>query len=169
MQEKKVQLGLPIAIFEILINAWFFGSLQMFYLVIDNVEFCAKIEYYALFLAPLPLAIIIYYVVDVPLVKKMVTVVSLIYLLYYIIATAIELSPMERNYSDMLKSLHLLAGILLITLIFAIFLGTKDKSNNYIYILRYGILISMLCGIFELIRFNVTKFLMKNPGLHLMD
>lgn len=61
MQEKKVQLGLPIAIFEILINAWFFGSLQMFYLVIDNVEFCAKIEYYALFLAPLPLAIIIYY------------------------------------------------------------------------------------------------------------
>ncbi len=108
---------------------------------------------------------IIYYVVDVPLVKKMVTVVSLIYLLYYIIATAIELSPMERNYSDMLKSLHLLAGILLITLIFAIFLGTKDKSNNYIYILRYGILISMLCGIFELIRFNVTKFLMKKSWL----
>ncbi|MBQ9277830.1 MAG: GGDEF domain-containing protein [Lachnospiraceae bacterium] len=159
-QEKKVQLGLPIAFFEILINAWFFGSMQMFYLIIDNVEFCAKIEYYALFLAPLPLAIIIYYVVDVPFVKKMVTAVSFIYLLYYIIATAIELSPMERNYSDMLKSLHLLAGILLVTLIFAIFLGTKDKSNNYIYILRYGILISMLCGIFELVRFNVTKFLM---------
>ncbi len=91
----------------------------------------------------------------------MVTAVSFIYLLYYIIATAIELSPMERNYSDMLKSLHLLAGILLVTLIFAIFLGTKNKSNNYIYILRYGILISMLCGIFELVRFNVTKFLMK--------
>lgn len=157
---KKVQLGLPIALFELLINAWFFGSLRMFYLIFGNAEICAKAEYYALYLAPIPLAVFIYTVLDVPVVKRAVIGVSGIYSLYYVVATVIEISPIQRNYSEMLTSMHLLSGTTILILVVALFAGTKDKSNRYIFILRYGVLISMMCGILELLRFNITKYVL---------
>lgn len=157
---KRVQLGLPIALFELLINAWFFGSLRMFYLIFGNTEICAKAEYYALYLAPVPLAVFIYAVLDVPFVKRAVIGVSGMYVLYYVVATIIEISPIHRNYSEMLSSMHLLSGATILILVIALFTGAKDKSNRYIFILRYGVFISMLCGILELLRFNITKYVL---------
>ena len=158
--DKKVQLGLPIALFELLIIAWFFGSIRMFYLIIGNVEFCSKVEYYSLYLAPLPLAAFIYTVIDVPAFRKLIFGTNCMYLLFYLTATEIELSPINRNYSDMLPAMHLLSGIIIFVLVIALFFGTKDKSNSYVYILRFGVLISMVCGIFEILRFNITKYIL---------
>ena len=157
---RKIQLGLPIALFELLINAWFFGSLRMFYLILGNMEFCSKVEYYSLYLAPLPLAAFIYTVVDVPFFKKLLKGIISVYTLYYVTATFIELSPIQRNYSDMLTSMHLLTGTTIVIMVVALFAGTKHKTNQYIFILRYGVLISMLCGILELARFNITKYIL---------
>lgn len=158
---RKMQLGLPIAFFELMINGWFFGSLRMFYLIFGNQEICAKAEYYSLYFAAIPLAVFIYTVLDVPAAKRFIVGVSGVYTLYYIVATFIELSPIQRNYSDMLTSMHLLSGITIVSLVIALFVGTRDKSNQYIFILRYGVLISMLCGILELARFNITRYLLQ--------
>ena len=158
---KKMQLGLPIAVFELFINAWFFGSLRMFYLIIGNENLCAKMEYYALYIAPIPLAFFIYSVLDIPVFKKLVKGITGIYVIYYLVTTFIELSNIQKNYSEMLTSMHLFAGITILTLVIALFAGTRNQSNYYIFILRYGVLIAMLCGIIELIRFNITKYVLQ--------
>ena len=155
---RKMHIGFPISVFEFMINTWFFGSLGMFYLFVGNVDFCAKVEYYSLYLATLPLAFFIYSVLDVPVVKRVIGGVTLIYTVFYIVTLCIELSPIQLNYSDMLMYLHILAGTTILLLVIAIFVGTKHEKNNYISILRFGVLISMLCGVVELVRFNLTKF-----------
>lgn len=160
ISRREVQIGLPVAVFELLINSWFFGSQGMFYLILGNADFCAKIEYYCLFLAAFPLAIFIYLVLDVPLFKKIIKFFIIVYGLFYIVATSIELSSIQLNYSDMLSYMHILAGIMILMLVIAIFFGTKHGSNSYIMILRYGVLISMMCGIIEILRFNITKYVM---------
>ena len=159
IRRRKIQLGLPIAVFELLINAWFFGSLRMFYLIFGNVEFCAKVEYYALYMAAIPLSVFIYLVLDSPIGKKIIAGEFIVFLVFYLVATGIELSPLPINYSHMLFYLHLLSGIVIVGLVIGIFAGTKKHSNRNIYILRYGVMISMVCGIVELIRFNVTKYI----------
>ncbi|MBQ8983019.1 MAG: diguanylate cyclase [Lachnospiraceae bacterium] len=161
IHRKKMQLGLPIAVFELLISAWFFGSLRMFYLIFGNIEFCSKVEYYALYLAPIPLTIFIYLVLDSPIGKKIIAGEFFVYLAFYLVATGIELSPVSINYSHMLSYMHLLAGIVIVGLVVGVFVGTKKNTNRNIYILRYGVMISMVCGILELIRFNVTKYVLQ--------
>lgn len=158
---KKMQIGLPIAVFELVINAWFFGSLRMFNIIVGNQDFCAKAEYYTLYFATIPLAFFIYSVLDVPVVKRIILVLMLIYTSYYVVTTVIELSPLQYNYSTMMTGMHALAGITILMLVVAIFAGTKHETNRYISILRYGVLISMLCGVAELIRFNLTKYLLR--------
>ena len=158
---KKMQVGLPIAVFEFVINAWFFGSLGMFYLLVGNKDFCAKVEYYALYFATIPLAFFIYSVLDVPVMKRIILVLMLIYTSFYVVTTIIELSPLQINYSTMMSGMHILAGITIIMLVVAIFAGTRHETNSYISILRYGVLISLLCGVVELVRFNLTKYLLR--------
>lgn len=158
---KKLQLGLPIALFEFLINSWFFGSLGMFRFVIGNEEFNAKIEYYSLYMSSIPLTVFIYMVIDKKLFKRIVTYLSMVFDAFYLVATVIELSSIQLNYSDMLKYLHALMGVLMLTLVLALFFGVSKNNNRYIFILRYGILISIMCGIMELVRFNLTKYIAK--------
>ena len=157
----KLQIGLPVAFFELMINAWFFGSMKLFYLLFGNQEFCAKAEYYTLYLAPLPLAYFIYTQMDVKAVKRLVGGVCCFYLLFYLATTAIELAPVSLTYSDMITWMHMCAAVVILILITALFAGTKRTENPHVYILRYGVLFCMLCGIFELMRFNVTKYLLE--------
>lgn len=164
-KQPKMHIGLPVAVFELMINAWFFGSLGLFNLFLGDMNFCAKVEYYALYLAVLPLAIFIYSVLDVPVIKRIIGIMTAIYAVFYVGATIIELSPIQLNYSDMLMYMHILAGTTLLLLVLAIFVGTKNETNNYISILRYGVFISMICGVVELIRFNLTKFVLQRTWL----
>ena len=157
---KKLHIGLMISIFEIMINAWFFGSMGMFYLIVNNDDFCAKVEYYTLYIAIVPLALFIHTVMDKPLMKRIIFVFVCVYLVFYVVATFIELTPVQLNYSDMISIMHILAGSTIVMLVIAIFTGTKKSSNNYIFILRYGVLVSMICGVAELIRFNITKYIL---------
>ena len=158
ISRRELQIGLPVAIFELLINAWFFGSLGMFGLILGNQDICGKIEYYALYPAAIPLAIFIYMVLDSPIYKKIIKLLLIIYCVFYVVATVIELSDIQLNYSDMLSNMHLLSGFIILMLVISIFAGTKRGSNNYIFILRSGVLISMICGIIELVRFNITRY-----------
>ncbi len=155
---KKMQLGLPIAVFEFFINAWFFGSMGMFHLILGNREVCAKIEYYSLYIAPIPLAFFICTVLDETVIKKIVGIISKLYAVYYLVVTAIELSPMQMNYSDMLMSMHIFAAVLVVFLVIGLFFGTKSRRDRNIRILRGGVLISLFCGLMEILRFNVIKY-----------
>ena len=158
LEERKLQMGLPIAVFELVICGWFFGSLGMFYLVVEDVSFCAKIEYYTLYLAPIPLTMFIYQVIDKPVMKKLVAGVGLGYVVFYVIATALERIPGMPNYSKLLPGMHVLSGVTVICLVVAIFFGTQGGRNSYIVILRIGILVAMLFGLTEILRFNIVKY-----------
>lgn len=158
LEERKLQIGLPIAAFELVICGWFFGSLSMFYLVAEDVSFCAKIEYYTLYLAPIPLTMFIYQVIDKPVMKKLVAGVGLGYIVFYVIATALERIPGMPNYSKLLPGMHALAGVTVVCLVVAIFFGTHSGRNSYIVILRIGILVAMIFGLTEILRFNIIKY-----------
>lgn len=159
-QKKSLMLGLPISLFELFISGWFFASLRMFYFLFGNTELCAKLEYYCLYLASLPLAVFIYNVADVPAFKKLIKILILIYSVFYLTATVIELLPVPVNYSDMLTLMHGTAGTMILVLVIAIFAGVKSENNTHTYILRYGVLAAMVFGVFEIIRFNVVKYLL---------
>ena len=160
IETRKLQIGLSIAIFEMMISGWYFGSLGMFYLFVEDIPFCAKIEYYSLYLAPIPLTVFIYQVLDKPVMKKLVSFVGSLYAVFYVAATLVERWPGLGNYSHMLPGMHLLLGMTIICLVIAIFGGIQMDKNSYVYILRFGILMAMFCGLAELLRFNIVKYVM---------
>ena len=165
IEDRKLHMGLPIAVFELAASGWFFGSLSMFYLLIEDVSFCAKIEYYTLYLVPIPVSVFIYQVVGSRVMKYHVAVVGALYTIFYVISTIIERLPGKPNYSNMLPSMHIMTGITLICLVISVFLGTKKDKDPYVAILKFGIVVAMICGISELIRFNVVKYLLDNSWI----
>lgn len=160
LEEKKLQLGLSLAIFELVICGWFFGSLSMFYLFVEDISFCAKIEYYSLYLSPIPMTVFVYQVVDKKVMKRLVALTGTLYTLFYIVSTMIERMPGKGNYSHMLPGMHILTGMTMICLVVAIFGGIRSSVNPYAYILRFGILVTMFCGLAELLRFNIVKYVL---------
>lgn len=165
LKERSMHVGLPIALFELVICAWFFGSMHLFNLIFGNTDFCGKVEYYALYLSPLPLSGFIYLSLDKPKIKKLAVFVTLAYTAFYVVTTAIELSPLNFNYADMIGYLHIMMGITVLTMVVTLFIGIKDASNPYIRILRYGVLASMICGLFELVRFNLIRYVTKTSWI----
>lgn len=156
--QRRLLMGLPIALFELFLIAWFIGMQHMFYLLFGNAEFCAKAEYYALYLVPLALTLFIYQVVDVRGFKRMILVLILVYLVFYVTTTVIELTTIQLNYSDMLLVMHPLAALIFILLVISLFAGVKGDSDGHVFILRYGTIFAVACGIAELVRHNVVKY-----------
>lgn len=160
IEDKKIQLGFTVAVFELMICGWFFGGLGMFYLIVEDISFCAKIEYYSLYLAPIPLTVFIHQVIDKVKMKRLVKMVGIVYFAFYVVATVLERTPGMPNYSKMLPGMHALAGITVVCLVFSVFQGNEDDSNSYLVILRFGILVAMLFGLTEILRFNIQKFVL---------
>ncbi|MCR5743046.1 MAG: diguanylate cyclase [Lachnospiraceae bacterium] len=159
IRHRNVHPGLPISLFELLICAWFFGSMKMFYLLFDSAEFCSKVEYYSLYLAPLVLVWFIYTVVTVPFHKRFTKVAMLAYFAYYMGATVLEFLPVTENYSSIILSMHIMAGITIIVMMIALFFGTKTRDNPNIIVLKYGVMASMACGVLELVRYNIARYI----------
>ena len=157
IEKKRLESGFSIAAFEFLICAWFFGSQGMFYLLMENIEFCSKVEYYGLYLAPVPLTRFIYQVMGSKLMKRLVLIIGIVYTGFYYTATFLELFGI-KNYSEMLPLLHFLAGITIVCLVIAVFMGTTREKNSYVIILRAGVLLAMVCGLTEILRFNLLKY-----------
>lgn len=155
----RARIGLPIAWFELLIGSWFFCSMRFCYILMGNLDISTKGEYFTLYPAVIPLAFFIYMVVDRPIFKTLIISIEIIYVVYYFITLGIEISPIQTNYSKMLSTMHPLAAVVLVVLVLALFFGIRDKSNRHIYILRYGIMIAIFCGMVELARYNVSKYL----------
>ncbi|MBE5871317.1 MAG: GGDEF domain-containing protein [Lachnospiraceae bacterium] len=158
IQNQKLHIGLPISLFEVVLIAWFFGSMGMFYLIFGNVELCAKAEYYALYMIPIPLSVLIYEVVDLPVYKTITKVVFGFYFLYYVFVTQIELSSVAHNYSEMILSMHIMTVIVFTFLMICLFRGTRRETNRHIYILQQGAKIAIAFGLAEFIRFDVDKY-----------
>lgn len=158
VKQRKLQIGLPIALFELSLIAWYFGTLHMFHLLFGNVELCAKIEYYALNLVPLPLAVFIGMAVESPRFKKAIHVATAIYFAYYLVATALEVSPAQMSYSTLMTYMHMIAGVIFVLLCVSLFFGAGKRDAGHVYILRYGAIIAVVCGIMELMRYNLVKY-----------
>lgn len=154
----KAKIGLPIAWFEFLIGCWFFFSMRFGYVLMGNSEVSARGEYFALYPAVIPLGFFIFMVVDRKIFKRMILLLEIVYILFCAAAAFVELSTIPCNYSDMLSVMHPLAGCILALLVCALFLGMRKNKKSHIYILRYGILIAIFCGMAELIRYNISKF-----------
>ena len=155
---KSLYIGLSLSAFELAINVWFFGSMGMFYVLFGQCDFSRQIEYYALYFAPIPLGVFIYQTVTGNYKKVTLGFLSL-YVLSYIITTVIELLPLNINYSDMIMVMHLGAAILLALLVISTFNGTNKANSDYIEILKFGSIVSMVLWIEELIRYNLLKYL----------
>lgn len=156
--QRRISIGLPIALFELSLIAWFFGTHHMFHLLFGNVEVCAKIEYYALYFIPLPLGLFIYQVVNSPGFKRATLVAVVAYFIYYLVVTVLELSPIQVSYSLMTPTLHPIAGVMFLLLSSALFFGVKGKREGHVFLLRYGAIFAVACGVLELLRYNLVKF-----------
>lgn len=161
IMQRKVPLGLPVALFELVLTSWYFGVLHMFNLIVEDPELCAKAEYFALYLIPLPLALFIYKAIGESRLRRAVIWAFWAYFAYYVVVTGIELSTIQLNYSDMTSSMHPIAGTVLIVLVAALFGGMQDDREDDgagpVFILRAGAVVSVICGMAELGRYALMK------------
>jgi diguanylate cyclase (GGDEF)-like protein len=147
-----------IALFCFLTSTWQLSYRRLFYMMISNTQICALTEYYALYLAPVPLFT---YLAEMKRKKSL-------QMIYYGIAVAYFLIFCGINFADMKYHVHLIRIESLMYILFFIsacvvigieLFGGGQLNEPRNLILRAGLLMFLAFNLLQIILLVVTESL----------
>ena len=152
LMEHHVEQGVYLSLFMILITVWYLGYANLFYVISDNENFCANVEYPALMFAPAAMGAYMVCVIESPKWKKLIRILTIILTVYGTASVLFSLSSIDINYIDFMPFQHILFLIMTIACVTALIVDQKKRRLDQL-ILRNGLIISMIIAGLELTRF----------------
>ena len=156
---RKIEQGLFLCFFLFAVSCWYIGFQGLFYLLSDNTEACATIEYLFLYLLMIPC---LAYMRRERLPKTSRIILSVFEAVFIIIAAIIiplNYSIIPVTFSTFLNPFRIFMIISLITAIIILFIIPKEKLDTSEKTLRYGLIGTSLFGIMETVRAMIGGFI----------
>ena len=153
-QERRIRMGVWIALFSIVICNWYLGYKLFFYIISDDAALNANIEYISFFSIGMPFAFFMHHHLHKNLLKKISRWIGMFFAAVLLISTVINYSPLHMNYCDLLPACRILLGISLIYFGYAVFRDENEDSTEDALanrIIKWGVIIALCVGIFSLI------------------
>ena len=155
IKEKKIQMGFWISLFAIVICNWYLGYKLFYYVISDDANLNANIEYVSFFSIGTPLAFFMYHHLTKPIYKKISFVFGILFTIVLAVSTIINYSPIIMNYCDLLPYCRILLGISLLFFGYAVF-SDQDRetredalANN---IIKLGVIVAIGVGVLSLLQ-----------------
>ncbi len=155
--------GVYMALFGAVISAWALGFDGLFFLFFRSPALCANLEYFLLFLMPVPLCLYLFEASKIKWCRTLYGGMAAGFGVFFLAATALNFTTAAYHYSRLLPVLHLSLGCAMAVLIVCLFStrnsGRDDLETDRGRILTAGLVLSMAAFTLELIRYNLDKFL----------
>ena len=148
---------LSLAAFCLSVSCWYMGYNDMFYILSDNEYVCSKIEYPALYFAPIPLFIYFYLCATEKYAKRTYGILSAASGLLFVSATLLDIYSTEWHYNRLLPILHVTICLSVLTLFF-IFLQTgKRRTGISDQIMNIGVAVFAILVTFQIIEIRIFR------------
>ncbi len=149
--------GIYLCMFCLLICSWVMGYNGLYYVVIQNVEFCANIEYVSLFMLPIPFCMFLYGETTDKRARFVWWLMSVIFTLYSATATIMNFVTSDYHYSMFTNALRFM---LVITIIMILVLRriTKEEEELSKTVIWYGICNGFFIMLLDIIRFELDIY-----------
>ena len=149
--------ALSLAAFCLSVSCWYMGYNNMFYILSDNEYVCSKIEYPALYFAPIPLFIYFYLCATEKYAKRTYGILSAASGLLFVSATLLDIYSTEWHYNRLLPILHVTICLSVLTLFF-IFLQTgKRRTGISDQIMNIGVAVFAILVTFQIIEIRIFR------------
>mgnify|MGYP001005148346 CR=1 FL=1 len=149
-----------IGLFCILISIWINSSERIIFLFIKNFQISSFLEYFSLYMAPI-LILIYFRRLQVKKRNKKLLNIGIGSLSIFTIVAFVAYVVFGLSYSLLLPIYHIIVLISGIILFYCSIKSFKNKKKPE-KVLIYGMLIMCLIVIFDLLRFNVDKYIFSN-------
>ncbi|MGN0241832.1 MAG: GGDEF domain-containing protein [Candidatus Weimeria sp.] len=145
-----------------LLCVWYFGYNRYFYIISTNIRFNAMVEYYAIFLIPLPFIGFVYFSIEDKERRHIVLALGIIQSLLCVIAFALGLSG-TIPLCDTLPMQQVLIAVIFLVSLWLFIEGTRKNRNGFESSLLVGISIGMAFAVIQIIAIRLMP-LKSFPG-----
>ena len=126
--------------------------------LVNNFRVLANLEYILIFSLPIPFGLFFYDIYENKILKKIIKHVLFVNVLFFLVCTVLNYTTANYHYVFFLPYLH--AEIILSVVVYCIgiFLKTEEEEKEeWITLVRSGILIFVVFSVVEIIMFYVAK------------
>ncbi|SKB50098.1 diguanylate cyclase (GGDEF) domain-containing protein [Lachnospiraceae bacterium] len=147
--------GIALAAFCVTVSCWFLGYNDMFYIISDNALICSRIEYPALYFAPIPL--FIYFFMNAPdkITKRLYLFFTAASVLIFTVTTLLHLFAAEWNYNRTIPLIHVFIAISVAVLLFVYLRTRKSRTGISDQIMTIGVSLFCVLVMMQIIEINV--------------
>ncbi len=149
--------ALSLAAFCLSVSCWFMGYNDMFYILSDNDFVCSKIEYPALYFAPIPLFIYFYLCATEKYAKRTYGILSAASGLLFVSATLLDFYSTEWNYNRLLPVVHVSICMSVLILFFTFLQTRKKRTGISDQIMNIGVAVFAVLITLQVIEIRVFK------------
>ncbi len=158
-----IRQGMCIAMFGISVSIWILCYYGMINFYIHNSYVCGELEYFSIFLMPIPIAAYFAESEKNKVLKRMLQGLMGIFILFFIICTVLNYTTVRNHFCQNIRLLHLLIGIGCFFIIYTCFCDKGERDVSKV-IMKYSFIILLIAGVIDVIRFNLDKYTgLKSP------
>lgn len=158
--------GVYLCLFAIMVPAWYLTSRGFTFTFTNNINLASHMEYVIMYLLPIPFCLFMYFLQQTSHFHKVFSLTAALFFgALFILATVLNYTT-TIHYSDLLlpANISMLAGMV----VFVCQLMRRTYQNDrFMRIIRYGVCITVVSLILEILRINVRKFSVL--GLFMLD
>lgn len=156
IQDHRIHAGLWVSITSVIMCTWYLGYKTMLYIISDWTEFNAVVEYMAIFAINIPLSFFMHTQFSRPLYKRISLILGFLYLIFFVIATALNYSSSPIQYCDLLLYSHIFTGSGLLLYIIGLYTDDTTEKRFDFRVLRFGVSMSLVIGASAFVLFNLS-------------
>ncbi len=147
--------GIALAAFCVTVSCWFLGYNDMFYIISDNALLCSRIEYPALYFAPIPL--FVYFSLNAPdkTTKRLYMIFTAASITIFTVTTFLHVFAAEWNYNRTIPLMHAFIGIS-VAVLFLVYLKTRNSRTGISdQIMTIGVSLFCVLVMLQIIEINI--------------
>lgn len=153
--------GIHLCLFSIAVPVWYLTSRGFMFLLTNNINLAAHVEYVAVYLLPIPFCLFMFTLQGTSRFhKKFAQGAAIFYVLLFLVITILNYTT-TIHYSEFLlfAQLSMLIGMA----VFIYLLMHRAYRNNLpMRVIRYGVCLSIFILILEILRINFNKYALVN-------
>ena len=156
-KERNILTFLWIACFSIIIAMWMLCNDDIMFIIISNTQVVNVIEFFSVYLCGIPATLFFANVLENSRWRKIFYGFAIVNGILDIIIVIIHLMEIA-NYTIWIPVMHVVLFSIIIFIIYTLFISYRSRAKG-VHILVYGMFFLVIVSLFELLRFNLYKYL----------
>ena len=157
-KEPTIRLSIWLTQITLVLSLYILTSQGLLHPIVDDFRVLANLEYISIFFIPIPFALFFHDIYDHKILKLIIKCVLIVSCMFFAVCTLLNYTTANYHYVYFLPYLHGLIILSVLIYCIGIFMKTDNKEQEeWIILVKSGIIILVIFSLIEIIRFYIAK------------